>query len=630
MTKAAFLIYPALALAVLPWGTIAQEQSAMENTLVTGTYSPRPELTSSSSILESEQIRALNKRNVVGLLKTLPGLLVEEQGGPGGLTAVSIRGAESNFTLVLLDGIPLNDPTNFRGGGYDFSNLSSEMVERIEVVRGPQSAIYGSDALAGVINIITRRAGQGHNQQVYYEWGEDDFYDLGFNATGTVGDFEYALDVAHRDDGEPVEGSTRETDNANLRLGWRVAPGHQLSAHYRYLDGDRSSYPEQSGGPEYAMSDALDKSDYRDEVMALGWQAELSSHWRSKLHASRFEHNEDYRSPGIFPYSAVPPNTSDTDFQRDQVQWVNTLQLSAAWQFNLGADYRDEDGKSRGYLEFGPDRVPTDFKLDRSTTGVFIDLSATPVEALLLQGSVRYDDPDDFDSETTWHLGASYAVGEGVTVSGNWGEAFKLPSFFALGHALVGNSDLQPEKATSWDMGIAWAAPGALHLGATYFYNDFKDLIDFDPDNFTNVNRSQVETSGVELQLGWAPLDSLSLLSQATYTDLDVKNDESKLTGRPDWTAGVVLQWQFASRWSSTLDYQWTGEQYATSLYTEASVTEELDDYHRLDWVLHWEPIAALQLQVSLDNVTDEDYQTSVGFPAPGRAVRLGVRLIHH
>jgi outer membrane cobalamin receptor len=123
---------------------------ALENMLVTGSYSQRTATTASVSVLESDEIRSLAKRSVADLLKTLPGLLVEEQGGPGGLTAVSIRGGEANFTLVLLDGVPINDPTNTRGGGFDFANLNATLVERIEVVRGTQSAIYGSDAVAGL------------------------------------------------------------------------------------------------------------------------------------------------------------------------------------------------------------------------------------------------------------------------------------------------------------------------------------------------------------------------------------------------------------------------------------------------------------------------------------------------
>lgn len=602
---------------------------AIENVLVTGTLAPQEALTASVSVLDSEQIRALNKTRVADLLKTLPGLLVEEQGGPGGLSAVSIRGGEANFTLVMVDGVAVNDPTNARGGSFDFSNINPDTVDRIEVVRGAQSAIYGSDALAGVINIITRQPAQGHHQQARAEWGQHDYANASASALGAEGALDYVVELASRDDGEPEPGSTRNTDNANLRLGWQVSESQQLRFGYRYLDGKRTSYPEQSGGEQYALFDALDDSHYTQDVLSMDWGAQLSSRWRSTVTASRFEQQEDYTSPGIFPYFEVPPNAADTKFTRDQLRWINTVQIATGYEANIGADYRRDDGNSDGYLEFFGERAPTDFALQRDTRGVFADLVATPLEALLLHTSLRYDDPDDFDSETSWQAGAKYHLGAGVTAAANWGEAYKLPSFFALGHALVGNPDLQPEQGESADLGLAWEANDALTLGATAFNNDFRDLVDFDNDTFRNVNRKHVQTSGVELQAQWWPLESLSLRNQATYTDIDVKNEDTVLTGRPNWTASVVASWQIAAQWQTALDYLYGGQQWASSRHTGEQVTAELDAYHRVDWVLQWQLAPAWQLQFAVDNVLDERYQTAVGFNAPQRQVRLGVVFSH-
>lgn len=603
----------------------AAPNAALEDVLVTGTFAPQPALTSSVSVLDAQQIQALNKTTVADLLKTLPGLLVEQQGGPGGLTAVSIRGGESNFTLVLVDGVAVNDPSNFRGGSFDFANLNPNSVERIEVVRGAQSAIYGSDALAGVINIITRRPQQGHQQDVYAEAGQDDYSDVGASALGSVGDFNYVVGVAHRDDGEPTPGSTRDTDSANLRLGWQPSTAQEFGVSYRYLDGKRGSYPEQGGGPRFSQNDALDHSDYTQEILAADWGAQWSSLWRSTVAGSRFEQDEHYRSPGIAPYLEVPPNAADTDFTRDQLRWVNTLQLAPTLEANLGAEYRHEDGKSVGYLEFFGARMPTDFELNRDTRSLFADVSATPLADLLLHTSLRYDNPEDFNSETSAQAGAKYTVGGGVTLAANWGEAYKLPSFFALGHALVGNPDLQPEQGESWDLGASWQASDELVLGATGFENDFRNLVDFDNETFRNVNRKRVQTSGVELQADWQALPALSLRSQATYTDIDVKNENTVLTGRPQWTASVVAQWQIAARWDTALDYLYGGQQWAASRHTGEQVTEELDDYHRVDWVLHYQLAPAWLLALSVDNVLDEQYETAVGFDAPSRAFRVGV-----
>jgi vitamin B12 transporter len=620
--------YRSLAIIILPLLASTSEAAlnpAIEDVLVTGTLAPQLAQTSSVSVLDAEQIAALNKSTVADLLKTLPGLLVETQGGSGGLTAVSIRGGESNFTLVLIDGVAVNDPTNFRGGGFDFANINPNMLDRIEVVRGAQSAIYGSDALAGVINIITRRPQEGHEQQVYMEGGNHDYSDVGASALGRVGAFNYTVELASRDDGDPTPGSTRDSDSAHLRLGWQPTDIQELSVSYRYIDGKRSSYPEQSGGPEYALYDELDNSKYTQDIFALDWGVDFSPGWRSTFTASRFEQEEHYRSPGISPYTEVPPNGADTDFTRDQVRWINTLQLAPGVEANIGAEYRHEEGKSKGYIEYFGDRSPSDFELDRDTRGAFIDVSATPLADLLLQASLRYDDPQQFDSETSAQAGARYTVGGGVTLAANWGEAYKLPSFFALGHALVGNPDLQPEKGESWDVGASWLATDTLRLGATWFDNDFTDLVDFDDETFRNVNRKSVQTSGVELQADWQPLPALLLRSQATYTDIDVKNEESVLTGRPEWTASLVAQWQVYEDWDTALDYLYAGHQWAASRHTGEQVTEQLEDYHRVDWVLRWQMASAWQVQLSVDNLLDENYETAVGFDAPGREFRVGI-----
>ena len=617
----------ALVLGVLAaGGAAAAPAPGMEDVLVTGTFSPRPTLTASVSVLDARQIAALNKTTVADLLKALPGLLVEEQGGPGGLSAVSVRGGEANFTLVLVDGVEVNDPTNSRGGSFDLANLDPNTIERIEVVRGAQSAIYGSDAVAGVINIITWRPQEGHRQDARAEWGEDDYADYGASALGSVGNLSYAVELGTRDDGEPVAGSGRESDSANLRLGWQPAASQQVGISYRFLDGDRETYPEQSGGPELAVDDALDESAYTQQVYSLDWKARVSPDWQSAVTSSRFHAEDDFTSPGIAPWLEVPPNASDADFIRDHLKWINTLQVYDGVTANVGADYRHEDGESDGYLEFFGDRIATDYELDRDTAGAFAGITGNPVEALLLQGSVRYDDPEAFDSENSWQAGARYALADGLTVAANWGESYKLPSFFALGHALVGNPDLKPEQGESWDAGMAWQAMQSLRLSATWFDHDFEDLVDFDDATFRNVNRKHVQTSGVELQADWQALDTLSLRTQATWTDIDVKNEDTRLTGRPQWVASAVAQWQFGWDWLTALDYHYAGEQWAASRHTGQEVTEALEDGHRVDWVLQWQVASAWELLLSVDNLLDAQNETAVGFPAPGREFRLGVR----
>lgn len=626
--KAAKIIFTTCVWMVLvPVFAIAQTAKELEHTLVTGSYSPLSisAQTSSVSVLDFAEIQALNNRNLVDILKTIPGILVEEQGGPGGLTAVSIRGGEANFTLVLIDSIPVNDPTNSRGGGFDISNLDINNVERIEVIRGPQSAVYGSDALAGVINIITRRAGTSHQQFASVEAGEHDYLNYSLAAMGKSDKLAYAITASSRDAGNAVEGSHRQNDEANLRLGWQASSRHTLEVSYRYLDGDRSSYPEQSGGPEFALIDSLDISNYRDQTFAVNWQADFSRVWYSVLNAHQFKHKENYTSPGIFPFFEVPPNGAITDYERKQVQWINTLRSSDDYQLNVGADFRQENGESTGYLDLGFAVLPTDYDLERDTKAVFTEIHANVTAGLLLMASARYDSPEDFSSESTLKLGGRYDLRPDLSISANWGQAFKLPSFFALGHALVGNAELTPETADSWDVGITWNSIDNFDLYAAYFSNTYHDLIDFDAATFRFVNRKQVDSKGLELQVNWKPINTLTLSAHSSYTDLNLKNSDSQLLGRPEWRVGSAAIWQTAPNWDMRLDLQWSGEQYASSLYTGESVIEKLDDYYRLDWNISWQASDRLSIKFAVDNLLDERYYTAVGFQAPGRLMRLAL-----
>jgi len=615
-----------LCLVLVVFAAFSSAEDQLETVVVTGSFSPSPlsEMTASTTVIDYDELQRLNKQLLSDVLRTVPGLLIEEQGGGGGLTSVSIRGGEANFTQILLDGVALNDPTNSRGGSHDLRNINPYSVARIEIVRGPQSAVYGSDAMAGVVNIISLDPRESRPATLRMEMGERGYRDYGFSASSTMDQLGVAIDLSSRESGEVIEGSRRDIDTVGVRARWQPSQENQLSLQVRHLEGERSSYPEQSGGPLFAVSDALDAGDFRQSTVALGWDSEFGPRWQSRLSGSYFSQAEDYRSPGVFPYSSVPANGSETDFEREQLSWVNTLKLAQSYQLNLGADYRDEQGNSAGYVDVGV-QLPTDYRLARKTTGAFLELRAQPLEALLLQSSVRYDSPDSFDDETTVRLGARFALSSSVTLLTNWGEGFKLPSFFALGHGLVGNPELLPETVSAWDAGIEWQALQSVEITTSAFFNAYDDLIDFDPEAFTNVNRRRVESKGVEWLVHWRPADALTAKMHATYTDIEVVGEDVMLLGRPEWKAGAWLDWQLTPQWRLGFDYAWNGAVPASSLHTGQSVVSVIDDYHRLDWRLSWQPAPVFNAELAVDNLLDANYETAVGFPAPGRMLRLAL-----
>lgn len=599
--------------------------SATEELIVTGSYSPvtNEQLSSSVSVLNKEDLLQLSNHSLIDALRQVPSLWVEEQGGPGGITSIALRGAEANHTLVLLDGVQLNDPTNTRGGAFDLNGINIESIERIEIIRGAQSAVYGSDALAGVIHIITQTPGE-KSTTINASLGSDDYSSVGVSTSGSVNKLGYAFSLQGKDAGEPIEGSTAKNTEFTSRLNWQQDI-HALNFSYRYFDGERTSFPEQSGGPEFATGQDLDTSDYKDQSAALNWIAQVNNIWQSKVSASWYQRDEDLTSPGIIPFDAVPPNGSVIDFNRTQFSWINTLGDQQKIWANFGVETKKEDGTSEGYL-YSPDVYPINFALKRQIDSAFINLNTYVTEDWLVQASIRRDDTDGVDANDSGQIGTKFTLNDNWTLFANWGEGFKLPSFFALGHPLVGNLDLQPETVTTRDAGFEFNQ-STFSARVSYFDHHYRNLIDFDSETFKNVNRSRVETSGVESEVNWQVQQNLSLRAHASYTDIDMISSDNHLLGRPQVTYGTSINYDLNDAWSFNAQYIRVDERFAVSRYTGTDVEQTLDAYNRFDASAYWQLNAQTQLGLSLENLTDEDYYTDIGFPAAGASAKLNLKL---
>jgi outer membrane cobalamin receptor len=241
--------------------------------------------------------------------------------------------------------------------------------------------------------------------------------------------------------------------------------------------------------------------------------------------------------------------------------------------------------------------------------------------------STRFDDTSSGENQHTSRVGFKFKSSETTALRANWGQAFKLPSFFALGHALVGNPALKPEEATGFDLAIDWRISPALNVTVARFDNRYRNLIDFDPQAFTNVNRDRVETNGYELSTQWSPSNSIAVDFGLTKTDIEVVGTDRELEGRPDWQAHAGFQWQIRADLWTRMDYRLVGEVINTSLYTGQPLTLALDNQKQLDWRLAWKANPKLGFNFSIDNVFDSDYETAIGFPSVGRLVRVGLTL---
>jgi vitamin B12 transporter len=614
-------------LILLALASVTQTVTAQtdEQLIITGQYSPveNQQLTSSVSVITRADIDNSQAQSLSELLKKIPGVWVEDQGGAGGLSTISLRGAESNYTLVLLDGVEVNDPTNTRGGAFNLNAINVESIHRIEIVRGAQSAIYGSDALAGVIHIITKTTGKTTlNASV----GSDDYISTSLSTSGKLNNIGYAFSLQTKNAGEPVPGSTAKNTEFSSRLDWQQE-NHTLKFNYRYFDGERTSFPEQSGGPEFAEGRDLDKSEYKDQSAGIGWAMQLNDFWQSRLQTNWYQREEQIDSPGIAPYFELPPNGSVINFERTTASWVNTLGDKDSLWVNLGAEHKREEGTNLGYA-VSREVFPLDFSMTREINSAFINANAFLVKNWLVQASWRHDHPDSYSAKNSRQIGTRYEINEHVSLFANWGEGFKLPSFFALGHPMTGNELLVPETVKSGDAGIVFSGE-KLSSRISYFDHHYHNLIDFDsdPDVFRNVNRSRVETSGVESEINWQVQPNLKLRLHASYTDIDMMSSDNHLLGRPQFTYGTSAYYDLNDNWQFNLNFLHVGERFAASLYTGSTVEQVLDTYNRFDASIQWQINKLTQVGLSLENLTDENYYTDIGFPAAGVSAKLNLNV---
>ncbi len=587
------------------------------------------ELSNSTTVVTLAEIEAHNAPSVLDLLRTVPGLQVTQPGGRGGVANVFVRGGEPNFTMVLLDGVRMNDPNNTRGGSYDFSTLNVDDIERIEIVRGPQSAVYGSDALSGVVNIITKGAAEDLGANLHAEVGEDSFERFALEVSGPVSqDGGFALRAATVDDGDATEGNTFKSDSVTGKLVFGNEDSWDLRVFGRYSDNEGTSFPEDSGGPELAILRDLDVKSSEDLSFGLAGSLVVAEGWRLNYTASRYDHEDSYDSPGVAPgvRDGVPPNRANSELDRTSYSLHVVGDISDSIRATVGVDYHDEEGVSDGFVDFAPGfSVPSGFSIDRSVTGVFGEVQLQPTDNVTLLASLRNDDPDGESGETTAKIGGLVDFNDGrSTLRANWGEGFKLPSFFALASPLVGNPDLKSEKSESADIGLTQRfLDNRLSMTLTAYRTEFTDLIDFDFEAFTNVNRTEVTAQGAEFEMDYRVSDEFSVAADVLYLDLDVKDAPTTLRQRPDWRGSVSMLWSPADDWRVRAAWLYQGETFDSSIPTGSMM---LDGYNRLDGTLTWYAADGISLVLAVDNLFDEDYEEAIGFESPGRRARLALR----
>jgi outer membrane cobalamin receptor len=608
------------------------DPETLDPVVVTGTAYPAElsKSTGSVTVITGEEIEASHAVSVGELLEQVPGLYVDQPASRGGVTSVYIRGGDPNFTLVLIDGVKVNDPTNSRGGSFDFSALSTDNIERIEIVRDPMSSLYGSDALSGVINIITKK-GEGKPkaaaEAMAGRYGQYQFLG-GISGAGPF--YDYSVTGSWLDDGEQVEGSTFKSPSVTANLGLINRDDMEITSTFRYSHIDSTSFPDDSGGPEFAVLRTTDDRNIDQLLLGLGYTHSPALWWEYGIKLSYYNTKEKFSSPGVAPGErdpfGIPPNESDSDYKNYDANVTSTFSAYPGVDIVAGFEAEFQDGSSRGMI-LGEFPLPADFDLSRYILSPYLEVQFGMVENLYVVLGAREDFPEGFDPAFSPRAGVSYKVAATDTIlRGSWGEGFKLPSFFSLANPIVGNPDLVPEESRSLDLGITqnlWDDK----LGAQFnvYYNEYKNLIDFEegPPPIL-VNRSRVTVKGFEIIGNIRPWEELSLSGSVSYADSDIKGTDEQLRNRPKWWGELSLLYSPSPAVKFSLDAVFTGSVPDSSIPTGDVA---LDPYDVYNVALTWTPFGRVSMYVAVDNLFNEEYEQFVGFPAPGVSPRAGIRL---
>lgn len=565
-------------------------------------------------------------RHVRDLLNSVPGLHLNQPGGPGGRSSLWVRGAEDNYAIVYLDNIPLNDPTSSTGGAVDFSLVDPGLIQSAAVVRGPSSVRYGAEALAGVVHLGTG-APEETVRQFDLEAGGADLRRASLLVQQPLNaQTWFAFGAAGADTGSLDLGS--RSRRRALRTAVTVRGPVTLKLAAWHLANDADTFPDDSGGKEFAVIRTLENRRHRASAASLQLGGDFAQrHWSLSVDAAQFD--ADVTSPGVAPGLrdpfGLPASTDDTRLRRLRAKMM-VEHAVRDWRYSGGVDFERETGRDDATLQFGPVLVPTSFSIGRSHAGIFAEATGPMNHAVNLALGGRID---RYGNELTRGTVRAGLLGKFSDVDDwriNVGNAFKPPSFFALANPLVGNPDLRPERGVSFDAGVRHRLDdGRGLLDFSVFASRYRDGTDFDPGPPPRiVNRNEINCRGAEAALEWRMNEAWRVGGSITYVDARRDPGDVRMRARPHWRGGLTTSYVVASHLTLS------GALIAIDRVPDSSIPTGdvmLPGWARFDLGLVWRLRDGLHVTVAVENALDADYVEAVGFPALGRIVRGGLRV---
>lgn len=606
--------------------------------VVSATRAPTPpaRLGSSVTVIGRHEIELHQYRTVAEALRGVPGLSVARAGGPGGTTSVFVRGADGDKVQVLIDGVEVNDPSS-PADAFDFAQLGTDGVERIEVLRGPQSPLYGSRAVAGVIHVFTREGDGPPTVSGSVEAGEFGTVRVSAAARGATPTVGWAVG-ATRDETDgitavtaregPAEDDHDRRTTLSGRASWRPTERVETGFTLRRLTADTGIDQGSPGGDDPNFTSETERTTGRAHLSLGGW----ADPWEVEVSVG----HTGYDRATLDETDAARPETRSSgrfEGSRTTVEVHGAATWAGRWRASGGVEHESETAETRfeSESEFGPFESVFPER-DARTIGVWGQVE-TGSGALHVVVGGRVDEHDRFGTAMTWRVAPVLdATSTGTRVRGSWGTGFKAPTLFQLFDPQFGDETLEAEESRGWDLGVEQSLVGdAVRFSATWFDQEFEGLVGFAfPDGFSNIEAAVAR--GLEVTAEAAIGTDLAIRGGYTYTHTEDRDPEGEDRGepllrRPRHRVDLDLEGRPHDRARVALGVRWVGEREDVDFTAVPSERVALDGYTlvRLSGDVaitdRWVGFARVE------NLLDASYTEAFAFVTPGRALYVGVRL---
>jgi vitamin B12 transporter len=619
----------------------AESVSERHEVVVTATRLevPAREVASSVTVIPAEELERWKRASVLEVLRDVVGLFTVQSGGPGAAASAFIRGANSEHTLVLVDGVELNDPMN-PSRSFDLAHLTLENVERVEILRGPQSPLYGSDALGGVINIITKKGSGKPKVTLASSAGSYGTFVNRGGISGSAKNLTYSFGLQQSSmqgisaASSSYPGNSENDSWRNLSLSGRFGMilgktvEIDLTARSTLARVDLDNF----GGP-YG-DDPNNIQDYK-HVLLHGQIRGLflKNRWEQKLAISLVDSRRSHDNPADETH---PFDSEKGRFQSRSVKlnWQNNFFIHPANTLTIGVEHEQEEGESEYLMTGSWGSSASDFPLQKARlSGIYIQDYVRWADRLFAAAGLRYDYHNQAGGALTFRVAPAYIFqATGTKLKASLGTGFKAPSLYQLYapgtyFGPIGNSSLRPEKCLGWDIGFEQPFFGQrARLGVTYFRNQFKNLISYDSTQ-GYINIGKAESRGVEVDIEARPSEGLSL--NAAYTRLETRDkiQNTDLLRRPKAMLCAALSYAFIDKWSLSVSFNYTGKRKDMDYTVWPAREVVLPGYGLLNGIISCDMNSNIELFVRLDNILDARYEMIYGYGALGFSAQAGAKL---